>query len=88
MATSKGFVVIAVTERHNMWDPKKELNTERVQQAYEIRPGDVDVETFWIAYGDDVLGYGAVDDRISRAAGRGPTRKAALADAVGIVEVS
>lgn len=55
--------------------------TEKVAENYESRPGAMDTRTFWIAYPDHVAAYGHMEDRISRAAGRGRTRKAALANA-------
>lgn len=55
--------------------------TEKVTENYQPRPGQMDTRTFWIAYPAHVLTYGHMSDRIARAAGRGKTRKAALAAA-------
>jgi len=57
------------------------LDTEKVTENYQPRPGDMATRTFWIAYPPHVAGYGRMGDRISRAWGSGRTRKAALADA-------
>jgi Ribbon-helix-helix protein, copG family len=65
------------TERGTMPD----LETEKVTENYQPEPGQMDTRTFWIAYPSHVAGYGHTGDRISRATGRGKTRKAALADA-------
>jgi hypothetical protein len=65
------------TERGTMPD----LETEKVTENYQPEPGQMDTRTFWIAYPSHVAGYGHTEDRISRATGRGKTRKAALADA-------
>jgi hypothetical protein len=58
-----------------------DLETEKVTENYQPEPGQMDTRTFWIAYPSHVAGYGHTEDRISRATGRGKTRKAALADA-------
>lgn len=55
-----------------------ELDTELVTENYEPRPGQMAARTFWVAYPPHVAGYGHMQDRISRAAGRGPTKAAAL----------
>ncbi len=59
------------------------LNTEKVTQNYQPRPGQMATRTFWIAYPDHVAGYGHMSDRISRATGQGRTRREALASAAG-----
>ena len=59
------------------------METEKVTENYQPRPGQMDTRTFWIAYPAHVAGYGHMSDRIARAAGRGKTRKTALEDAAG-----
>ena len=58
-----------------------ELVTEKVSENYQPRPGEMSTRQFWIAYPAHVSAYGHASDRIARAAGRGKTKKAALADA-------
>ncbi len=57
--------------------------TEKVTRTYQPRPGQVAERTFWIAYPDHVAAYARTDDRISRATGRGRTRREALAATQG-----
>lgn len=58
-----------------------DLETEKVTENYQPRPGQMGTRTFWIAYPAHVAAYGHMSDRIARAAGTGKTRKAALEDA-------
>lgn len=55
-----------------------ELTTEHVSENYGTPGGNMGTRSFWIAYPDHVAAYGHASDRISRAWGSGPTRKAAL----------
>lgn len=57
------------------------MDTEKVTENYQPQPGQMATRTFWIAYPPHVAAYGHVSDRISRAAGTGETRKAAIAAA-------
>ena len=62
-------------------DEPDTLMTEYVSENYQPRPGQMDTRYFWVAYPDHVAAYGHMDDRISRASGRGDTERAALDDA-------
>lgn len=57
------------------------LVTEKVTENYRPRPGQIGTRTFWVAYPGHVAAYGHMSDRISRSAGSGRTRRAALAAA-------
>lgn len=54
------------------------LETEKVSENYQQRPGVMASRKFWIAYAPHVAAYGHMSDRISRASGRGKTAAEAL----------
>ena len=60
------------------------FTTEKVTQTREVNKGsriDHVVDTFWVAYPAYVGGFAHMSDLISAAAGKGSTRKAAVAQA-------
>ena len=60
------------------------FTTEKVTHTREVNKGShvgYATDTFWIAYPPHVGGYAYMIDRISAAAGKGSTRKAAVAQA-------
>jgi len=56
----------------------RHLFTEEVTENYATPGGGMATRTFWIVIEDHVVAYGRMDERISRAVGRGETEQAAL----------